>query len=570
MPVLCRDTYGMVLLLFLTVIGSAHPLAAEDDVLSLSQQIDQLITRRLDELKIVPAAISSDAEFVRRIYLDLTGVIPTPRQTLAFLDDTSSDKRQRLIDELLASPDYALHMSRVFDVVLIERRIPSITSYDVPSPAWRAYLAAAFAGNKPWDQIVKEILSSDGADAANAAGVKFYLVRDVAPHQLTRDVSRLFLGADLQCAQCHDDPRFDAYTQADYFGIFAFLQRVTAFRDNEKNVSLVGETATGKTTFVSVFTAQSGETHPRLPGGEMLADPILVTDKEYVVKPGPKDRGIPTYSRRLKLAELLPRLETPGFTRNIANRLWALLMGRGLVHPLDLHHPGNPPSHPELLQTLESWMIEHNHDIRGLLREIALSQTYQRSSVLPDGVQELPDSAFAVAPLRGLTAEQLSWSVLQATGHIEQHLTRLAAKQKDAAVKPDETLPPWKLRLTQLAPLERQTQLLTRVFAGLPGQTEEGFQPVVDQALHLLNSPTMLPLLQDQPGTLVARLKAITAAEPLAEELYLSVLSRRPDAEETAEIRLLMESIKTPVARQESIMSLVWGLLLSSEFRLNH
>ena len=571
MTVPFRGTHCIAWLLCLVLIGSTQFIVAEDHVTPLHQQIDELVIKRQAESKIVPAQISSDAEFVRRIYLDLTGVIPTAKQAIAFLDDSTSDKRQRLVDELLASPNYALHMSRVFDVMLIERRVPSITSYDVPAPVWRAYLAAAFAENRPWDRIVNEILGSDGAEEQpSAAGVKFYLVRDVAPHQLTRDVGRLFLGADLQCAQCHDDPRFDAYKQADYFGIFAFLQRITAFRDNQKNVSLVGETAAGKTTFVSVFTAQSGETSPRLPGGEMIPDPVLEADKEYVVKPGPKDRGIPTYSRRMKLAERLPRHETPGFTRNIANRLWALLLGRGIVHPLELHHPANPPSHPELLETLERWLVEHKYDIRALLREIALSQTYQRSSVLPEGVQELPVNAFAVAPLRGLTAEQLSWSVLQATGRIEQHFGQFAAQQKDATSKPDETVPLWKLRTTQLEPLERQTRVLTAAFAGLPGQVEGDFQPVVDQALHLLNSPTMLPLLQDRSSTLLSRLSEITEVERLADELYLSVLSRRPDAAEIADVRQLIESIKTPAERRESMLALVWGLLLSSEFRLNH
>lgn len=273
-------TNAVVCLLLMGVMVSARFADADDEAMPLHQQIDELVAKRLAELKIVPAIVSSDAEFVRRVSLDLTGVIPTGKQAQAFLDDPAPDKRQRLIDELLASPDYAIHMARVFDVMLIERRIPTISSYDVPAPKWRDYLTGAFAENRPWDWIVRDILSSDGTDERNAAGVKFYLVRDVAPHQLTRDVGRLFLGVDLQCAQCHDDPRIESYLQADYFGIYAFLQRVTAYRDNDKNVSLVGETAVGKASFVSVFTAKSSETNPRLPGGEMVADPELEKDKQ--------------------------------------------------------------------------------------------------------------------------------------------------------------------------------------------------------------------------------------------------------------------------------------------------
>ena len=136
--------------------------------------------------------------------------------------------------------------------------------------------------------------------------------------------------------------------------------------------------------------------------------------------------------------------------------------------------------------------------------------------------------------------------------------------------KPEVILPPWKQRIIQLEPIARQTQGLTNVFAGLPGQVEGEFQPVVDQALHLLNSPAILPLLRDQPSTLVARLTANSDVDRVAEELYLSVLSRRPEMEEIAEIKRMLDSTSDPSQRQDLILSLVWGLLLSSEFRLNH
>lgn len=548
-------------------------MVAADEHTPLHQQIDALVAQRLGALKLTPAAISSDAEFVRRAYLDLTGVIPTAEQARAFLDDTSPDKRQRLIDSLLESPDYAIHMGRVFDTMLIERRIPTIKSYDVPSARWREFLTAAFAENRPWNQTVREILSSDGTGEGNAEGAKFYLVRDVEPHQLTRDVGRLFLGIDLQCAQCHDDPHINDYLQAEYFGIYAFLQRTSSFRDQSKNVSLIGESAVGTTTFVSVFTTKSGETFPQLPGGEMIPDPVLAKDGEYIVKPGPKDRGVPVYSRRLQLAEHLPRSETQGFARNIANRMWAMLMGRGIVHPLDLHHADNPPSHPELLAALETWLIANDFDLKALLREMMLSQTYQRSSVLPEGAADLPVDAFAAAPLRGLSPEQLSWSLLQATGRLERQLSRAAVSTKANAPGPGETdnpPPAWKARLAQLAPLEREVQSLVSVFAGLPGTPDGEFQPVVDQALYLLNSPAMLPLLQKPPSTLLERLIQLPDADSMAEELYLSILSRRPSAEEVDQVRSMVAPAGTPEARREPVTALMWGLLLSSEFRLNH
>jgi len=557
-------------------LSTVPAFAQAADVVPLHEQIDGLIAARLDELKITPAARSSDAEFVRRIYLDLTGVIPTPRQARSFLDCAAADKRRRLIDELLASPDYALHMARVVDVMLIERRVPTIKSYDVAAADWRAYLTEAFAENRPWDVMVREILGSDGADAKHGGAAKFYLVRDVAPHQLTRDVGRLFLGIDLQCAQCHDDPRFRDYRQADYYGIYAFLQRMKVYPTKPRGAQ-IAEAADGTTTFTSVFTATTGETEPRLPGGEMLADPKLEKGKEYVVKPGPQERGLPVYSRRLKLAEQLPRRETKGFARNLANRLWAMMFGRGIVHPLDLDHAANPPSHPELLERLEHWIVEHDYDVRDYIRELALSEAYQRSSILPEGAPP-PDEAFAVAPLRGLTAEQLRWSFLQATGRIEPHYAKLAAAQKTAPANgtngekktSSDVVPAWKVKLTCNEALERQSATLITAFAGLPGQSEADFQPIVDQALYLRNSAQLLPLLQDEPDTTLARLGAMPEIGQMTEELYLSVLARRPTSEEVNETKQLLAQAKTPAERRESMQALLWGLLLSAEFRLNH
>lgn len=554
----------------LAVCAWVRPVCADGEINPLHRRIDELIDRRLADLKITPAATSDDAEFVRRVYLDLNGVIPTAAEARAFFDDRSADKRERLIDRLLAGPDYALHMARVFDVMLTERRLPTTSSYDVPTATWRAYLAEAFAENRPWDRMVNEILVGDGTDQGRGGAVKFYLVRDVAPHQLTRDVGRLFLGIDLQCAQCHDDPRIEEYRQAQYYGLYAFLQRVKLHPTSPRG-ALVAETAVGKTTFTSVFTAKSGETNPRLPGDEMIADPQLGTGKEYVVKPGTKQPSVPAYSRRKTLAERLPRPETQGFSRNIANRLWAHMLGRGIVHPLDLHHAGNPPSHPELLDLLALWLKDHKYDVKALLREIALSRTYQRSSRLPDGVTGFPTEAFAVAELRGLTAEQLRWSVLQATGRLELQLAQSKeSKSKTNAATSTATTLDWKAKSTACEPLEKQTAVLVTAFAGLPGQAEGPFQPIVDQALYLLNSPQLISLTADVPGTRLARLAKIEQAELLAEDLYLGLFARRPTDDETSEVRLVLASTDTPTQRREALQTLLRGLLLSAEFRLNH
>ena len=554
------------------LLASLLCLAASEGVRGgeLHEQVNALFTKDWAAAKVTPAAMSSDAEFVRRVHLDLNGVIPTAADTRAFLDDGRSDKRARLIDQLLARPEYALHMARVFDVMLIERRLPAVKSYDVAAAAWRTYLAEAFAANKPWDALVREVLASDGSDELQPAAVKFYVSRDAEPHQLTRDVGRVFLGADLQCAQCHDDPRFNDYKQADYFGIYAFLSRMSFHRDTKLNRSFISEKAVGDVSFTSVFTTKQGKTNPRLPGGEMIADPMLEKGKEYISAPTSTVRGVPVYSRRKQLAEQMPRTETPGFARNLANRLWAMMLGRGLVHPLDLHHAKNPPSHPAVLAALEQWLVEHRYDIKGCLREIALSRCYQLSSELPAGSEPSAD-AFSVAPLRGLTPEQMRWSVLRACGRLDATFAR--AEEQLKKTKPAEAearLKDWHWVKENYKSLEKQTSTLVSAFSPLPGTDDSKIDPVVDHALFLLNNPKLVDLIKPAPGTAFDRWSAFTDSAAMAEDLYLSLFNRRPVADESAEVAKLVANAKTPKDCAAALQPLVWGMLLSAEFRFNH
>jgi hypothetical protein len=536
----------------------------------LHEFIDEHIATRWKTQGLKPAKMAADAEFLRRVCLDLTGIIPTSDAARTFLDDDSPEKRQKLIDQLLDSPEYAMHMARVVDVMLIERRIATIRSYDVTTEKWREYLAASFAENKPWDQLVREILSSDGTDPITGPAAKFYLSRSVKPDLLTRDVGRLFLGMDLQCAQCHDDPRYEDYKQADYFGIHAFLGRLSLFHDKETKQTLLAEKAEGKVTFTSVFTGTKGETNPRLPGGERILDPELQKAEQYKVAPASGVRAVPKYSRRLQLARQLPRRETTGFSLNIVNRLWAHMLGRGLVEPLDLRHAKNPPSHPELLDLLARRFETMNYDIKALLRELALSRTYQQASLLPKDVSRLPANSFAVAPLRALSPEQLAWSLLQANGRLSAHLQATDRRLKEEDPQHYDTLRhTWKWKKTAYNKFERDVNSTALVFAVMPGNPEGSFAPTVDQALFLLNGDKLLAALKPDSGTLIDRLVKQESPDNVAEELSLSIFSRRPSTDEIAEVRnLLTEDSKDK--RVESIRQLVWGKLLSAEFRLNH
>lgn len=334
-------------------------------------------------------AIVDDLTFLRRVSLDLTGRIPSVTDAREFLADSSPDKRAKAVDRLLASPDYFRHLAVVFDVMLMERR----GNKHVKSDEFRAWLQECFEQKRPYNEIVHDLLAADGTDEKQRAASAFLLERDVEPNLLTREIGRMFLGIDLQCAQCHDHPLIDDYHQTDYFGTFAFVNQLTVFRPDTKKPALIGETVQGQSSFKSVFTEREAVTAPRLPGEVEIVEPVFVIGDEYNVRPAKSARPVPKFSRQEKLADLISSGQNPLFRRNIANRLWALMMGKGLVHPVDQHHSENPPSNPALLDLLAESMAASNYDVSTLLREIALSQPYQRSWQLPEDLSPSADAA---------------------------------------------------------------------------------------------------------------------------------------------------------------------------------
>ncbi len=367
---------------------------------SLAARIDQLV----EAAQASPvAALASDAEFLRRVTLDLHGLIPSSAEARAFIDDPSPHKREVLVDRLIASPRFAVHMAEVFDVMLMERR----PDRSVKTPDWQKYLQTAFEKNVPFDQLTREILNADGVDPNLRPAARFFLDRDSEPHLMTRDIGRIFFGMDLQCAQCHDHPLVDHYLQTDYYGLFAFVNRSTLFppllptTDLATTKFFVAEKADGDANYKSVFTQDEGRIRPQLPGENEIDEPRFRQGEDYIVAPLPNARSVPKYSRRAKLAELATNGANRQFNVNIANRLWALMMGRGLVHPVDLHHSLNPPSNPALLDLIANEFVAMKFDVRGFLRELALTRTYQRSIDPPttDPAEQLATAATQIPTL---------------------------------------------------------------------------------------------------------------------------------------------------------------------------
>ncbi len=345
---------------------------------ALHEQIDALVESASLGPLAPPAA---DADFLRRVYLDLVGTIPDAPAARAFLDDPAPNKRELLVDRLLADPRFARQMQFVFDAMLMERRPQKI----VPVAEWQAYLYQSFKDDKPLDQLVREILVADGVQPKLRPAARFYLDRDGDANVLTRDIGRLFFGRDLQCAQCHDHPQIEDYLQAEYYGLLAFVNRGVLFIDTkDKNKTYYAENADGEVNYKSVFTGDARDhVLPKLPQGAPVDEPLLGKDEQYVVAPAANVRPVPKYSRRAQLAALATNGANGAFNRNLANRLWAHMLGRGLIHPADMQHSGNPAVQAQLLSLLGDELVRMKFDAKAFLRQLALTKAYQRSSETP-------------------------------------------------------------------------------------------------------------------------------------------------------------------------------------------
>jgi hypothetical protein len=549
----------------------AAVLAGSDTPLHFHEQVDRLVEAPLGGKLAAPA---TDSELCRRIWLDLIGRIPTAADARAYIDDPSPYKRVKLVDRLMQMPEFDRRLAVVFDLWLMERR----PDQHVPRREWLEYLRRSFAANKPYDQLVREILEADGIDPARRPAAKFYLDRGGEPNTITRDVGRVFLGRDLACAQCHDHVYFDDYKQAHYQGLLAFFGRSYLVVDRPSGPSL-GEKAEGEVAYRSVFKKKvEHKTGPRLLDTAELPDVPIAKGAEYVVAPSDKTHAIPSASRRAKLAPLLTSGSIPEFDRAITNRVWSLVMGRGLVHPFDFHHAENPPSHPELLHLLATEFRARKCDIKWLLRELVLTRTYARASEPPSDWSE-SDAAperFSCAPLRPLTPEQIGWSVMQATGVVQNYYANAESSLfgSDSKLRDLVSLdrPRGRLKIELIeervdSQLSQSVQEFVTHYGRPPGQSQDSADTTVQQALFLANGGTIRSWLAPS-GQLVGKLQALSDTGMLADELYLAVLTRRPTAEEQAEAKSYLESHKDK--RVEAIQDLAWSLLSSTEFRFNH
>jgi hypothetical protein len=467
--------------------------------------IDKLVDAKLAKLNVAPSGLCDDAEFLRRVFLDLTGTLPTAAEARAFLADAAKDKRVKLVESLLDRPEFAdLWAMRWADLLRVDRG---------PLGHQRAHLyykwvRQSIATNKPFDAFARELVTAEGP-VAEVGPANFFKVM-TKPGEVASTVSQVFLGVRITCAECHHHP-FDRWKQTDYYGMTAFF-------------------ATGTTT--NPRTNKPVYAHAL--GGEMPA-------------------ANPEGDRRVPLAEWMTRPDNPFFARNLSNRVWAWLLGRGLVEPVDDVRATNPPSNPELLDGLAKFVVENKYDVRKLIVAITSSRVYQTTTA-PNETNERDERNFSRAYFKRPDAEVLLDMMCQSLGVPEKF-------QGSPGVTRAVQLWDSKARSDFLKLFGRPTRLTAC-------ECERGKEPSVSQVLNLLNSPDIQAKLTHEAGTVSRLVREQKDDAKLVEELYLTFFSRLPTADEKAVG--VKHLAKLPANRRAAAEDLAWALLNSTEFLFNH
>lgn len=485
-------------------------------------EIDRLVYAKLQELEILPSDLCTDAEFIRRLHLDVLGILPSPDRVKEFLADTRAEKRTILIDEVLARPEYARFWGMKWADVLRSTR-KQVTYRGAHH--FRRYLNESFAANKPFDQFVKELVTASG-DPAVVPAANFYRVsRD--PMECAESTAQLFMGVRMQCAKCHNHP-FERWTQDDYYGLAACFARVGRKKsptDADKEV---------------IFAARGGEvTHLRT--GKVMAPKA----------PGsaPFNEGV---DRRIPLADWLASPANPYFAKSVVNRVWYHLLGKGIVDPVDDFRDSNPPRNEPLLNHLSSEFEKSKYDFKNLVRSILLSRTYQASARTNENNAD-DEKYFSHAYSRLLPAEVLLDALSSATAVAEKYAGLPIGTT--AVDLPDPEVSHEFLRAFGQPSREIVCE------CGRESET------TLSQALHLINGDVIHAKLRSPDNRVHARLKANVAPPAIVEELYLASLSRPPAPAELETAANHLAKVGDPARALEDLH---WAILNSKEFLFRH
>jgi hypothetical protein len=503
--------------------------------------IDDLVLKKLEALRIPPSPTCSDAEFVRRAYLDAAGILPTPDEVKKFLEDKALDKRAKLIDALLERPEFIDYWAYKWsDLLLINtRRLPQ-------QGVWSFYqfVRQSVADNKPWDRFAREVLTASGSTLQNGAANYFVLHKDVT--DLTEATSVTFMGMSITCCRCHNHP-LEKWTQDQYWGMANLFSRVAL-----KNGDRGGE--------VNVQSQPTGDAPHLRRGVPMPPTPLDG-------KPLSLDS---TTDRRAYFADWLTGAENPYFAKALVNRVWRNYLGRGLVEAEDDLRQTNPPSNAELFDALAKDFVDHKYDVKQLMRTIMNSATYQRSSK-PLAGNAADDRFYSHYLIRRLSAEVILDAYSQITG-VPTPFTQVSAGARDSASPYNGY--PLGTRALQLPDSMVVSQFLDAFGRPERGQTcscERQQDSSVSQALHVNNGKTLNDKLRDKKSVVETWLNDKVTDEEAVRRVYLLALCREPSEAERAKFKgLLAEAgADKQSSRREVLEDLFWSVLASKEFLFN-
>lgn len=502
-----------------------RPKDAEDGEfpnLPVHNFIDELVDANLKRLNLHPSGLADDPTFLRRVFLDLIGRLPTSDEARAFLADEDPDKRAKIVDDLLERPEYAdLMAMRWADLLRVERG--ALGHRD--AFAFYSWIHEAMDKNLPLDEFVQQLLTATGPVSDAPAG-NFYRV-SAKSSETAAAAAQTFLGVRITCAECHQHP-YDRWTQQDFHGFRAFFEPVKP-------------KAIGGTQFALHVRTKPTVKHPRT--GENI--------HAYPLGEAMPEEGLDGDARG-DLAGWMTSADNPWFPRNLANRIWAQLLGQGLIDPVDDLRATNPASNPELLDALTKHLVESGYDAKSLIRLIVASRTYQLSST-PNFTNEIDEKNYSRSLFRRLPAEVLLDAVCDVSG-VPEKFNLMPAGYRAIQVWDSQT------RHYFLKLFGRPSRVTACECERVTGAT-------MAQALHLMNAPEIQAKLAHEGGSVAQLVGQIESDQSLVEEFYLRCFSRFPNETELANAIDYLESLAD---RRKAAEDLVWSLLNSVEFVFNH
>jgi hypothetical protein len=504
--------------------------------------IDEHVFAKLKALRIEPSALSSDDEFLRRVYLDTIGTLPTADEVRAFRTDTSANKRAKLIDQLLQRPEFVDYWTLFLGDLFQNRKERDHDVRGVKGVRqFHVWLRHQVAANRPWDKLARDVLTATGATAEQPA-VGYFVVtvgehREQEKSEVAESVAQAFLGTRIGCARCHNHP-LERYTQDDFYHFAAFFSRVKLNRKDPKQGPTVLEVAARDKN------QQKNPVGVHQPRTGQFLKPQPLDRSPTNVKPGDDPRA--------KLAHWMTDPANEYFAGAMVNRVWRHFLGVGLVEPVDDLRATNPPTNPALWDALKTEFVAHKYDLKHLMRVILNSRTYQLTSATRPGNE--PDNKFYSHYLaRRLPAEVLLDAIGQATG---------VGERFDGY--------PEGVRAIQIPNPHAHSQFL-KMFGSSERVTacacERAGDITLPQLLNLQNGERLLAKLRDGNGTLTKLLKETKDDDRLTDELFLRTLSRLPDADDRAAVK---KALAAGDPRDEVFRDLFWALLNSKSFAFNH